>query len=313
MGTSYNINDTSSYHREELKTLGWELTVTNALEDPQSPCRGILEKPGSFGDLLFDFLQAHIPVHSISSLLEIGGGYGFLMRDFLRRGNFANAAMLDLSPVLLNKQRETVSNPAVSFIEQDFFQIEPEFFSRFDLIVLNEIIGDFPTVCNLSPEIFNNSDANADLLVTTITRCFREYAFPFPKSTFTINLGAIEAVEKLCAARVSYIYLSEHSCEAAVPEDMKDRIAITCSHAPEKISLMGHCEYTIQFSYLERIARSRGYRVLRGQYKDIITVPYTDRVNFILTSHSQKDDHEIIRQFIEDLYKYEYMLLIRQE
>ena len=74
---------------------------------------------------------------------------------------------------------------------------------------------------------------------------------------------------------------------------------------------MGHDEYTIRFSDLVRVAEQFGYRVVRGQYKDFITYEYTDAINFILTSGSQKDEHEIIRQFIEDLYKYEYLVLIR--
>ena len=51
--------------------------------------------------------------------------------------------------------------------------------------------------------------------------------------------------------------------------------------------------------------------MVRGQYADFIEFDMTDRLNFILTSHSQKDEHEMIRQFIEDCFKYEYLLLIR--
>jgi len=40
-----------------------------------------------------------------------------------------------------------------------------------------------------------------------------------------INIGAIEMVEKLCSAGIKYIYLSEHSCEAIVPEPMKPYVS----------------------------------------------------------------------------------------
>lgn len=312
MTGTYHINDTSSYHREGLKTLGWELTVTNALEDASSPCRSILDKNASFGNLLADHLDTLIPLRSVSSVLEIGGGYGFLMRDFLRRIRANRAAMVDLSPVLLNRQRETLNNFGVTFIENDFFSIGADFFRDYDLVIMNEIIGDFPTLCDIDPALLGSDDYDIDPVLCGVKDFFTAHGIPIPKEPFNINTGAIEAVGKLCSAGVKYIYLSEHSCEAAVPENMKDKIEINSTHNPERIPLMGHCEYTVTFSHLVRVAEQRGYRVHRGQYRDFITFPYTDRVNFILTSHSQKEEHEIIRQFIEDLYKYEYMVLTRE-
>ncbi len=313
MTARYHINDTSSYHREGLKTLGWELTVTNALEDPLSPCRSVLEKKESFGNLLFDHLNATIPLNSLNSIIEIGGGYGFLMRDFMQRGNFHKAAMLDLSPILLSRQKETLKDFPISFIENNYFFVDTAFFREYDLALLNEIIGDFPTICDVEPDFHKAVDSDTDPILARIKAFFTTYGLPIPEKSFNINIGAIEAVEKLCCAGIKYIYLSEHSCEATVPEVLQNKINVTGSQNPERITLMGHCEYTIRFSYLERIADRVGYRVLRGQYKDFINVPYTDRVNFILTSNSQKDEHEIIRQFIEDLYKYEYLLLIRRD
>jgi hypothetical protein len=313
MAANYHINDTVSYHRDGLKTLGWELTVTNALEDASSPCRGVLDKNGSFGELLFDHLKALIPLKSCSSVIEIGGGYGFLMRDFLLRDNFKKAAMIDLSPVLLNKQRETLKDFSMTFFENDFFATDAALFRDYDLVLLNEIVGDFPTICDINPESLNAADSDTDPVMARVKDFFFRYGLRIPEEPFNLNSGAIEAVEKLCRAGIRYIYVSEHSCEAPVPELMKNRLAITSPQNPERITLMGHCEYTIKFSYLERIAVRLGYRVTRGQYKDFITFPYTDKLNFILTSHSQKDEHEIIRQFIEDLYKYEYVLLMRED
>ncbi len=311
MAPDYHINDTTRYHREGLKTLGWELTVTNALESASSPCRSVLENPGNFGELLFDHLNTIIPLNTLSSVAEIGGGYGFLMRDFLRRGHFTTTALIDLSPVLLAKQREILRDYIISFVENDFFSLDASFFNGFDLVILNEIVGDFPTICGISPYI--QVSPGGDPITEKIARFFRNYSLPIPECSFNLNMGAMEAVERLCSAGVRYIYLSEHSCEASVPEEMRNKINITSAMDPERIPLMGHCEYTIRFSYLVRIAQQLGYRVRRGQYRDFIRVNYSDRVNFILTSNSQKDDHEIIRQFIEDLFKYEYLVLTRQD
>ncbi len=312
MTASYHINDTASYHRKGLKTLGWELTVTNALEDASSPCRSVLKKNESFGNLLIDHLSIAIPLNSLSTVLEIGGGYGFLMRDFLRRYNVKKASMLDLSPVLLNKQKEILKDFTLAFIENDFFSMGADFFKDYDLVLLNEITGDFPTICDIDPNLFKTADLEKDPIMSRVKKIFITYSLPIPTESFNLNNGAIEAVEKLCSAGVRYIYLSEHSCEATVPETLKNKINISSTQNPERIPLMGHCEYTIKFSYLVRVAEQLGYRVQRGQYKDFITFPYTDKLNFILTSNSQKDEHEIIRQFIEDLYKYEYVLLMRE-
>lgn len=311
MGIPYKINDTRSYHVSGISTLGWELTVCNALEETGSPCRDILLKKDTFGNLLYDYLSSVISMDSISSMLEIGGGYGFLMRDFLGKNPAMKAHMVEISGLLLRKQRETLRGFDVEFMQNDFFDIDTGLLFNIDLAVLNEVIGDFVTVCEVSPEIFNTPDAGPDPVLRNIKRIYLEYGLPLPGGVVTVNLGALNAVERLCMSGIKYIYISEHSCEAAVPDELKDRIRIASPGEPEQIRLMGHDEYTIKFSYLEKIAKKLQYRVVRGQYRDIMPFEYSDRLNFILTSHSQKDEHEIIRQFAEDLFKYEYLIMSR--
>lgn len=97
-----------------------------------------------------------------------------------------------------------------------------------------------------------------------------------------------------------------------MPGNLKDLVHIESAGKPEKISLKGHDEYSIQFSYLEKIAKTKGYRILRNSYADILQVEFSDRVNFIMRSSSSKDEHEIIRHFIEDVYKYEYLVLVKE-
>ncbi|TFH43567.1 MAG: hypothetical protein E4G96_00865 [Chrysiogenales bacterium] len=101
MTAFYHINNTDDYHRDGMRTLGWELTVCNALEEAQSPCRGILIDPATLGNLLYDLLASKIALEEIDSLIEIGGGYGYVIRDFHTRRLWKSVAMLDLSPVLL--------------------------------------------------------------------------------------------------------------------------------------------------------------------------------------------------------------------
>jgi hypothetical protein len=280
------------------------------LEPAGSPCRKILTNSGAFGSLLFDYLSSIINVSRVKNILEIGGGYGYLMRDFLSRKPDMNTVMLDISPFLINKQKNVLSGFQVEFIEKDFFSADVDFLSAFDLAVLNEIIGDFPALCNTS---LNDIEGIVqDRFALEAGRLIKKYNLPLPDDReFSFNLGALTAVEMLCSAGVKYIYISEHSCEAVVPEKFRGKIDISSDGYPKKISLKGHDEYTIKFSSIEKIARYYKYRVKRGNYSDFLKINDNDMLNFILSSNSDKDDHEIIRHFVSDLFLYEYVVLYR--
>jgi len=314
----YKINKTESYHINEMESLGWELTVCNTLESGDSPARGILREDLTFGEHLYRLLDKNIPLDQVEKVLEVGGGYGFIMRDFLRIKQGIEASMVDISPYLLDKQRETLGDglndklSGVDFICSDFFDLEREFLSRYDLALFNENIGDFPTVCDISPLIFTDDEENLDDLQLEIRAFFRNYELGTVDKEFNFNIGAVRALERLCSSGIRFIYLSEHSCEAQLPDTLKGIADVSAPGNPERIALKGHDEYTIKFSHLEGIGKKSGYDIIRGCFADFISFDYTNRINFIMRSNSQRDEHEIIRQFIEDLYKYEYVLLIKK-
>ena len=105
---SYKINTTESYHLEDLDSLGWELTVCNSLESENNPVRKIIKNNTTFGNLLYQYFSTLIPIESFTSIVEIGGGYGYLMRDILNKNQTCTALMIDISPFLLKK---TARNP----------------------------------------------------------------------------------------------------------------------------------------------------------------------------------------------------------
>ena len=88
-------------------------------------------------------------------ILEVGGGTGTFARSFLEqsqslaegvlRGVDLNYHILDLSPTLMESQRKLLSQmlPASRYFHQDAtkFSISGR---RFDLIIANEVIADFP-------------------------------------------------------------------------------------------------------------------------------------------------------------------------
>jgi len=306
------LNNTESYHINEMETLGWELTVCNTLEAKNSPILEILKDKDTFGNLLLEHLKKYIPIDNLKNIIEIGGGYGFIMRDILSRYPHLNSLMLDISPFLLEKQKSLLNEYSkIKFLNKNFFETDNSFLEQFDIAILNENIGDFPTIEDIDPVIFDPSN-KSDELSLKINKLFNKYLFSVNKSEkFNFNIGAIETLEKLCDSKVKYIYISEHSCEASPGEYISKNLNIEASGNPEKISLKGHNEYTIKFSNLEKVGKYYNYKIIRGSFSDFIKINFTNRINFILTSSSDKDEHEIIRHFIYDINKYEYLLLIK--
>ena len=309
LSMGYALNTTDDYHLHGLTSLGWELTLCNALFPENSPCRDALLHDASFGEHLFRFLNEKIPLRRVKTVLEVGGGMGYLMRDLLTLAPHLQATMADISPVLLQKQKESLAGFSVAFLETDFFKMSRADLRAFDLAVLNEVSGDFPTLAVVS-EPSSSEDPEAARLSARIADFESAYGLRFVPAE-NINIGALEAVEKLCTAGVPYIYLSEHSCESSHSDSSFPLMNFTPSRNPEKISLKGHAEFTVKFSALEKIARTFHYEVFRGPYTDILPVSFTDRVTAALRAPTPlSDKQEILQQFLYDLYKYEYLLLV---
>jgi hypothetical protein len=251
---------------------------------------------------------------NIKKIIEIGGGYGYLMKDFLDCNRSLEPCMLDISPYLLRQQKETLGEHRIAYRGEDFLETDTVFLREFDLAILNENLGDFPTLVNLDQEIFQLSSGTANHDLAQAIYFFEQYRLERPMSeTFHLNLGALQALEKLCALGIPYIFLGEHSCEAVVPEALRLLVHIESTGTPEKISLMGHDEYSIQLSYLQKIAEAFGYACIRGPFADFIPFTITEELRSIMVSQGQyKDEDEVICQFIEDLYKYEYLVLIKE-
>jgi hypothetical protein len=311
----YSLNTTKAYHINHLNTLGWELTICNALYPEKTPLRRVLARNDSYGHLLYEYLNQLIPMKNIKKIIEIGGGYGYLMKDFLDCNRLMEPSMLDISPYLLQQQKETLGEHRAVYREEDLLETDMAFLSEFDMAIMNENMGDFPTLVNLDQEIFQLSSKTANNDLIKAIYFFEEYKLDQPMSeTFHFNLGALQALEKLCVSGIPYIFLGEHSCEAQAPEALRLPVRVESTGTPEKISLMGHDEYSIQFSYLQKVAEAFDYTCVRGFFADFIPFTITDELRSIITSQGRcGDDDEIICQFIEDLYKYEYLVLINEK
>jgi hypothetical protein len=309
---NYLLNTTEDYHVNNLNSLGWELTVCNALYPDSSPCRNVLLSKDSFGVQLYHFLEKLIPLHEVHNVLEVGGGLGYLMHDFLSRNPALSANMLDISPYLLEKQKEILSGFNVRFCQKDILKITADDIACFDLVILNENLGDLPTLVSHC-----DKNAGAEKESTNFqerVKYFKEqYLLSFPEEE-NINIGAMEVLDKLCLAQIKYIYPSEHSCESSIPAHLKPYLDFTSSNNPEKITLKGHDEYTIKFSNLQKIAEFCNYEVARGQFADFLPLDFNDKVKTALRLATPfTAEQEIIQQFVYDLYKYEYMVIIKTD
>ncbi len=310
----FKINTTHRYHQEELNTLGWELTVCNSLYPENTVLRSILKHNKSFGRLLYEFLSRYIPMDRIDKIIEIGGGYGYLMKDFLHMDNTLKITMVDISPFLLKRQKETLKDYKLTYIEKDFLQIEEGFLEGFHLAIMNENLGDFPTVVDLKKDFLKLSPLDiTDPCLRKVKELFDKYnLLPSEGYTFNFNIGALEGIEKLCMAGIPYIYAGEHSCEASPPDFLKPFININSTGNPERISLKGHDEYTIKFSHLKKVGEAFGYKMIRGCFADFIPIRFDERIKKILATQGRDDDvAEMICYFVEDLFKYEFLIFVK--
>jgi len=237
---------------------------------------------------------------------------GYLMRDLLTLNPFLRAKMIDISPYLLAKQKETLLSFDVDFELADVLAVPSEALSGFDLAILNENLGDLPTLVTEHGKD-DNSDQNIASFRDRLEYFNKKYNLPLGlNENEHINIGAIEIVEKICLTGIKYIYLSEHSCEAIVPEPMKPYVSLQSAGIPEMISLKGHNECTVKFSYLQKIAEMLHYKTRRGAFIDFLPLNFNDKVRTALRLITPfNDEQEIIRQFVYDLYKYEYLILIK--
>ncbi|MDD5167973.1 MAG: class I SAM-dependent methyltransferase [Syntrophales bacterium] len=283
----------------------------------QSPCRKILTSNKSYGHLLYDFLLRFGNLDATMHVLEIGGGYGFLMKDLLQKMPFLNVTMIDISPHLMQMQRELLKGHDVAYIREDFLDTNISRLSNIDLAIMNENIGDFPTLLDVRPETVRpfSGAPDDDGTIYETSRLISYYDLDIPsEAAFHFNLGAAMAIEKLCCANVKCIFVSEHSCEASVPAVSQPYVKLSSAGVPERIPLKGHDEYTIQFSYLEKIAAAHHYDIKRGPIADYITIEMSARLRCLLTAPAPRtDEDEILRHFVEDIYKYEYLLLTKQK
>ena len=325
------LNLTHDYYTGEDPSLLWEMTICQSLGDGCGTFAKALEKPQAYGALVAEFmLETTALLPDCQKVIEIGGGYGTLMAALLPVLQPQQVDMVDISPTLLQKQRERLRQLQISFHCRDLFnwlpRLEPQ---TVDLLILNEIIGDFPTITGLTkaalaealkkpptaPDVsLNPATLNEEELQQEAGRLIKAYDLNLKglPETFNLNYGALVFIERLAQTEIKRTFITEHGCDTILPYPFSLFPAIQppTDRNPRRIKLKDHDEYNIRFDHLEQVARKLAFRVKRFHLMDLLKVRFDDEINYLLSSQKPvSEEQEIFLEFYEHVAEYQGIIL----
>ncbi len=298
------INSTRGFHREIPIDLMKELTICETLASPSSPHARALGFHQGYGAMLGGFLAEKGLLKPRSRILEVGGGYGTLMEGLLASYGhlIRRAVMVDLSPMLLRKQRERLKGypEKVCLVQSDIHEFRSSVNGP-DLILVNEVIGDLDVATGLDP---HDLPEDASSMIDT-------YGLEVPgDEPFNLNIGAIRLVEFICRQGVP-AFISEHSSDPVIPDAMPYLAkGLSLDSFPREIRLHAHSEYTIRFSHLVKVARSLGRTTQTGPLIDMLGGEKLPSWRFIFSSHAcSTDTQELIYEFLDHIREYRWLII----
>ncbi len=293
------INDTSAYYKDNPE-LHFEYTISESLSDVNSPYIPLLIEKKTYSEFIYNFCQKY--VKNFNFIIEIGGGHGNFMRNFLKFITPEKVLMVDISKKFLELQKQTLKeyadNVDIEFINDDATTFIKNFIYKADLIILNEVIGDFKTLIDVSSMEFGNFyQVNVDYL---------------PKRT-NINYEAMEFIN-FASEKTDSILFVEHSSTYKIPKFFSDILLDEKENlSPKEIFLKGHSEYTINFIMLEEVAQFACFDTVRKHLLDIIPLRRDKLIEFVLSSGSHQIElHDIINEFYNHIKEYEVLLCYKK-
>jgi len=252
-----NITQLHQYHTETISDAveqfeSTETTIAHAYSRPHPSLGGV-----SYGAKFAKELSEIGLIDKGKAILEIGGGTGYLARDFLkylkdnkpRTYKHIHYTMLELSPVLIKSQKEQTAlhRPVISHVTGDALAA-PFSSGTFSLIIANEMIADLPSVRMKKEWVDNGSADQIPRESLPALKFIKNFNIPvddaFPE--FLVNLGAWQMMEKI-------YHLLSHGGTAVIIE-----YGSPCMY-PVAVHLKEHTEYSIHFGHLEKIANKLGF------------------------------------------------------
>jgi len=209
------------FHLSGIEDASWEFdlietTVNHAFRFPSEPLGG-LDYGSRF--CLSTLRPEVVPSLSLSGrleVLEVGGGTGTFARSFIEQASTLTASglnridlnyhILDLSPTLIQNQRKLLAQviPSSRHFQQDATQFNIPG-QKFDLIVSNEVIADFPMalVERHSPGAPGDKDErsavdNGEKWQGAGTYYLKKYNLPTEGApdSFLVNSGTFQFIER---------------------------------------------------------------------------------------------------------------------
>jgi hypothetical protein len=299
-----HLNSTTRFHRDEPVDLMKEFTICESFAREDSPYAVALQRSRSYGAMVGDFLAGQGLLRSGVTVGELGGGYGSLMRGLLGEyGHLIHRVYLfDLSEKLLRRQRQRLLpwRSKITSVKADAHDIIHAV-KGLDLLIMNEVMGDLDTLTGLHPGSMTGEAA----------RVVGEYGLEIPEEgPFCLNIGAIRLVEAI-SGRGFPAFLSEHSCDPIIPEDMPYLAEdLALDSFPREIKLYKHSEYNIRFSHLARVAEACGRKVRTGALLDLVPLRKTADLRMIFTMRAcSTERYEILYELLDHIREYRWMVI----
>ncbi len=251
------INDTKDYY-ENIKDpeggMDDEITVSHLLRHENSFTRDGLP----FGVLLAKTLKETGLLNEGAKVLEVGPGLGDLAKNFCREAKPDEYVFMDISPKIINFLKTRFGEGKFDFILGDFLQRKIK--RKFDLIICNEVLSDFPTIVDFDTKKPGKG------MYKDAKRMMKEYGLR-GKGIFSFNYGAIKFLEvsNRILGKNGVIFISEQKT----------------SRFPERIRMFGHNEYTIRMEWLEKAAKKLKLSVIKnGRLTEFLGIKKKKFVSF---------------------------------
>lgn len=248
---SEQASSNTEFHLHGIEDASWEFeriepTVNYAFRFPSDVFGGL-----SYGER---FCRSALEIGVLSkgsspSILEIGGGTGTFAKSFLtelkRNEIDADYHILDLSPVLIEHQRQVLTSAGLTVTHHHADATQLELDRHFDLILANEVIADFPVSEVQTVRLANQAkrfEGNGAQWVD-------KYQLDHPNAPerFLINSGVFEFLERAWRhlSPGGSMILTEYGSEHAYPIQAFQ---------------LNHEEFSIHFGHVRTCSEQIGFR-----------------------------------------------------
>ena len=242
------VNRTGSYYRTRKRPedrMDDELTLSHVLRAGNK----FTESGLPYGKTIAKRLLGMKAVKGSPRILEVGPGLGDLAGSFCSVIPPKEYVFLDISEDLIENLRDRFVGEEFRFIVGDFLDIGIR--EKFDLVICNEVLADFPTIVNMSKENARIEEKDREIYKDAL-RMAEEYHLA---AKGNLNYGAVKFLEKV---------------KGMLNEKGAVFICEQGSKTPERIRVEDHVEYTIDFEMLGKVAKKLGFRTKTGRMTEFL-------------------------------------------